>query len=76
MHELHNNLPFLCERIKIEKVKKNLQPTCTIKINVIHIRNLKQGLNHGLLLKKVYSVIKVNEKAWLKSDIKNEHLRK
>ena len=32
----------------------------------IHIRNLKQALNHGLILKKVYRVIKFNEKAWLK----------
>ena len=33
---------------------------------VIHIRNLKQALNHGLLLKKVRRVIKFNQKTWLK----------
>ena len=33
---------------------------------VIHIRNLKQALNHELILKKVYRVIKFNQKAWLK----------
>ena len=33
---------------------------------VIHIRNLKQALNHGLILKKVHRVIKFNQKAWLK----------
>ena len=27
---------------------------------VIHIRNLKQALNHGLVLKKVHRVIKLN----------------
>ena len=32
---------------------------------VIHIRNLKQTLNHGLVLKKVYRLIKFNQKAWL-----------
>ena len=32
----------------------------------IHIRNLKQGLNHGLVLKKVRKVIKLNQNAWLK----------
>ena len=36
---------------------------------VIHVRNLKQALNHGLILKKVYRVITFNEKAWLKSYI-------
>ena len=33
---------------------------------VIHIRNLKQALNRGLILKKVHRVIKFNQKAWLK----------
>ena len=36
---------------------------------IIHIRNSKQALNHGLKLEKVHRVIKVikfNQKAWLK----------
>ena len=33
---------------------------------VIGIRNVKQALKHGLVLKKVHSVIKFNQKAWLK----------
>ena len=33
---------------------------------VIHIKNLKQALNHGLVLKKVHRVIKFNQNAWLK----------
>ena len=33
---------------------------------VIRIRNLKQALNHGLILKKVHRVIRLNQKAWLK----------
>ena len=33
---------------------------------VIHIRNLKQALNHGLILKSVHWVIKSNQEAWLK----------
>ena len=51
LHELHNNLEFLPERIKIEKVEKlvtNLHET----EYVIHISNLKQTLNHGLVSKK------------------------
>ena len=43
---------------------------------VIHIRNLKQALNSGLILKKVYRVIKFNQKYWLKPYIKmNTELR-
>ena len=33
---------------------------------VIHIRNLKQALNHGLVLRKVHRVIKFDQKACLK----------
>ena len=32
----------------------------------VYIRNSKQALNHGLVLKKVYRVIKFTQKAWLK----------
>ena len=32
----------------------------------IHKRNIKQALNHGLVLKKVHRVIKFHQKAWLK----------
>ena len=35
------------------------------KLNT-HIKNLKQALNHGLILKKVHRVIKLNQKAWPK----------
>ena len=48
-----------------------------IKLNVIHIRNLKQVLNHGLISEKVQRVIKFNKKAWLRLYIDlNTKLRK
>ena len=40
-----------------------------MKKYVIHTRNLKQTLNHGLMLRKVHRVIKFNQEAWLKSYI-------
>ena len=33
---------------------------------VVHIRALKQALNHGLILKRVHRVIQTNKEAWLK----------
>ena len=33
---------------------------------VIHIRNLKQALNQGIILKQLHAVIKFNQEAWLK----------
>ena len=66
LHELHNGLPFLPERMKVEKIKK-LNANLHYKTEYfIHIRNLKQALNHGLILKKIHRVIKLNQKAWLK----------
>ena len=35
----------------------------------MHIRALKEALNHGLVLKDVHRVFKFNQKAWLKSYI-------
>ena len=49
LHELHNNLPFLPERMKIEKVQKLVTNLHDKTEYVIHIRNLKQALNHGLI---------------------------
>ena len=44
---------------------------------VIHIRALKQALNHGLILKEVHRVIRFNQDAWLKLYIDtNAKLRK
>ena len=37
-----------------------------IKLSVIHIRNLKEALNHELVFKKVQRVIKFNQNAGLK----------
>ena len=48
LHELHNDLLFLPERMKIEKVKKLVIHLYDKSKYVIHIRNLKQALNHGL----------------------------
>ena len=76
LQELHNDLPFLPERMKIKKVEKlvaNLHKTEYI----IHIRNLKQALNHGLILKKLHRVIKFNQNGCLKPYINmNIDLRK
>ena len=66
LHELHNDLPFLPERMKIEKVEKLVANLHDKTEYVIHIRNLKQALNHRLVLKKVHRVIKFNQNAWLK----------
>ena len=60
LHEVHNDLSFLPERMKIEKVEKFCSTLLDETEYVVHIRNLKQALNHGLVLKKVHRVINFN----------------
>ena len=63
--------------MKIEKVEKLVANLHDKTEYVIHIRNLKQALNHRLVLKKVHRVIKFNQNAWLKPYIDmNTDLRK
>ena len=52
LHELHSNLPFLSERMEINKCKKLVCNLFNKKKYVTHINSLKQALNHGLKLKK------------------------
>ena len=71
---LHNDLPFLQERMTIENVEKLVTNLHDKTEYVIHIRKLKQALNHGLILRRFHRVIKVYQKAWLKPyiDIKTK----
>ena len=62
--------------MKIEKVKK-VYLIYMNRLNVIHIRNLKQALDHGLVLTKLHKIVKFKQKSWLKSYIDiNTDLRK
>ena len=72
-----NDLPFLPERMKTEKVEKLVANLHDKTEYLILIGNLKQALNHGLVLKKVHRIIKYKQKAWLRSYIDmNTDLRK
>ena len=65
LFSLHCILPFLPERKAIRKFNK-LACDFTTRKTVVHIKTLKQALNHGLKLKKVHRAIQFNQKAWLK----------
>ena len=59
----------------------NVKRSCVIyaikKKYIVHIKSLKQALNHGLKLKKVYRIIEFKQEAWLKPYIDmNIELRK
>ena len=67
MHDLHNDLPFLPVRMKIEKIGKHAASSHDKTEYVIYKRHLKRPLNHELVLKKLHRIIKFKQKAWLKS---------
>ena len=66
LHDLHSDLQFLPKRMKTDKCKKLVCNLLNKKKYVVHIRSLKQALNHGLKLKKVHRIIEFNQEAWLK----------
>ena len=57
LHDLHNDLPFMCEKMKINKVEKLVPNLYNKKKYVIHIKASDQALKHGLVLEKVHCVI-------------------
>ena len=52
--------------MQIEKFEKLVTNSHDKNEYVIHIRNLKQALNCGLVFKKVHRVNRFNRKTWLK----------
>ena len=65
LHDLQNDFPFMCEKMKINGVEK-LVPNLNDKKNYIfHIKALNQALKHGLIIEKVYRAIEFKQRAWL-----------
>ena len=57
---------FLPEKMKIEKIERVVTNLHDKIEYVVHIRNLQQQLNHGLILKSIHRVIKFNQNALMK----------
>ena len=69
LHNQHNDLPFMCERMEINGVEK-LVPNLRNKMNyVIHIQALNQVLQHGLRLDRIHRAIEFDQSTWLKNYI-------
>ena len=69
LHNPHNDLPFMCERMEINGVEK-LVPNLRDKKNyVIHIQALNQALQHGLRLDRIHQTIEFDHSPWLKTYI-------
>ena len=62
LHNIYNDFHLLPEIMKTEKVKKLVANLCDKGEYVIHIGNLKQALNHGLVLRNMHRIIEFNLK--------------
>ena len=69
LHDSHSDLPFMCERMKINGVEKLIPDLYDKKRYVIHIRALDQALKHGLALERIDKAIEFKQSAWMKEYI-------
>ena len=69
LHNHHNDLPFLCEKIKVNGVEKLVPNLYGKEKYVIHVKALKQALDHGLVLKEIHRVLQFKQSAWMKEYI-------
>ena len=67
VRNVHSYLLFLLGKMKIERVEKLVDSLHEKTEYVIHIRNLKQALDHRLVLRKLHRIINFEQKTWLKS---------
>lgn len=78
LHDLHNDFPFCPENIIPPHSKcSKLIPNLFDKSNyIIHYRNLKQCVQHGLIVKSINRVLTFQQSDWLKPFIElNTQLR-
>ena len=69
LHDSHNDLPFMCKKLKINGVEKLVPNLFDKKKYVIHIRALDQVLKHGLVLEKIHRAIEFDQSDWMKGYI-------
>ena len=69
LHNLHNDLPFLCTKTKINGVEKLIPNLYYKRKYIIHIRALKQALDHGLVLGCLHRCIECKQSLWMKEYI-------
>ena len=62
LHENHNEMPFLVEKMKIGREEKLVPNLKRKKGYVVHIKALDQALKLGLKLKKVHQVIEFQQR--------------
>ena len=52
LHDIHNDIPFMCAKMKVNGVEKLISNLYNKRKYIVHIRALKQAMDHGLILER------------------------
>ena len=63
LHDYHNDLPFMCSKMKINGVGKLVPNLYYKRKYVIHIKALEQAIDHGLVIEKIHRTIEFDQSA-------------
>ena len=69
LHDYHNDLPFMCAKMKINGVDKLVPNLYHKRKYVIHVKDLKQAIDHGLVLERIHRCIEFKQSAWMREYI-------
>ena len=69
LHDYHNDLPFMRGKMKINGVEKLVPNLYYKRKYVIHIKALKQAIDHGLVLERIRRAIEFKQSAWMREYI-------
>ena len=69
LHDYHNDLPFMCAKMKINGVEKLVPNLYYKRKYVVHIKALKQAIDHGLVLERIHRAIEFKQSAWMREYI-------
>ena len=71
IHDSPKDLPFCLEKMSPPGSKESKLLTTVLPKTPynIHYRNLRQALNHGLILRKIHRILRFKQSAWLKTYI-------
>ena len=69
LHDSHNDLPFMCAKMKINGVEKLAPNLYCKKKYVVHIKALEQAIDDGLVLERIHRCIEFKQSAWMKEYI-------
>ena len=69
LHDYHNDLAFLCAKMKINGVEKLVPNIYYKRKYVVYIKALKQAIDHGLVLERIHRAIEFKQSAWMREYI-------